>query len=422
MWQHRKPAVVGIFESRLLFHFQTTLHKFTKNGMFTITVNSPLPVNNKPDLAVGRVAFNRLGNVLERIPGFTPWRADRQSPLPGNPDGWFEFRVGRKEYRVQFKLLANGYPKQVKLAISDLKLSPGKGPSPETYTVLVAPWFSPETVKLAAEHGYGTLDLSGNYRLHFGSIFMERVGEAPPASERRQAVSLFAPKSARILRALLAVPNTNWKVGELVALAGVSQGLVSRVRTALLERGWAEEYPDGISISEFEPLLQAWAQHFQKAGDQPWYGYTLHHGKRLNEAVQTLMTKEDIDRNVLLAGSSAAQWLAPYLRDERQYFQVTPQGFDRLYDVLDLESEPSGNVVIRKTDDEGAFLDRIQVAQGYWLTSPVQMFLDLHLQGERGEEAAEHLLQHYLKPRLEGRLPMPESPLRQQLASYRGQS
>lgn len=385
-------------------------------------VNSALPVNDRLESDDRREAFNRLGQVLERIPGFQPQRADRERPHDREPDGWFEFQIDRKPHRLQFILLPNGYPKQVKFAINDLASKPRKGQTPDTYTVLVAPWFSPETVKLAAEQGFGTLDLSGNYRLHFSSIFMERVGEAPPVSERRQAVSLFAPKSARILRALFAVPDTAWKVSELVALTGVSQGLVSRVRSEMLTRGWVEENPEGIRIAEYASLLRAWAEYHQQVKNQAWYGYTLLHGKRLNEVVQELMNGTDIDKKVLLAGPSAAQWLAPYLRDERQHFQVTPEGFDLLYEALDLESEPTGNVVVRRTEDEGAFLDRIQVSPGYWLTSPVQTYLDLHLEGERGEEAAEHLLQHDLKPGFEGSLPPPDSSLRKQLATYRGQS
>lgn len=396
--------------------------RFTKNAMFTTTVNLTFPVNNRSDLDDRREAFNRLGEVLERIPGFRPQRADQERPHDHKPDGWFDFQIHRKLHRLQFILLPNGYPKQVKFIMNDLATKPRKGQTPDTYTVLVAPWFSPDTVKLAAEQGYGTLDLSGNYRLHFGSVFMERVGETPRQGERRQAVSLFAPKSARILRALLAVPDMDWKVSELVALTGVSQGLVSRVRSELLERGWAEETPDGIRIGEYASLLRAWAEYHQQVRNQAWCGYTLLHGKRLNEVVKALMSETDIGENVLLAGPSAAQWLAPYLRDERQHFQVTPEGFDRLYDTLDLESEPTGNVVVRRTEDEGAFLDRIQVQAGYWLTSPVQTYLDLHLEGERGEEAAEHLLDHYLKPGFDGNLPLPDSPLRTQLSIYKGHS
>lgn len=106
-------------------------------------------------------------------------------------------------------LLIHGYPKQVESAIRELETTPRQGLTPDTYTVLVAPWFSPNTVDLAATHGYGKLDLSGNYRLHFVLVFLERVGEAANPRIRRQAASLFTPKSARILRALLTEFNVS---------------------------------------------------------------------------------------------------------------------------------------------------------------------------------------------------------------------
>ncbi|MXV19662.1 type IV toxin-antitoxin system AbiEi family antitoxin [Deinococcus xianganensis] len=387
--------------------------------MFTVVVNNSFRVNIAADRDERRDAFNRLGGVLERIPGFNPIRADRHTPHAGRPDGHFTFKVGRKEHHVQFILLTHGYPKQVRSVIHELETTPRQGQTPGTYTVLVAPWFSPETVDLAAAHGYGTLDLSGNYRLHFGLVFLERVGEAASPGVRRQAASLFAPKSARILRALLTVPETDWKVSELVALTGVSQGLVSRVRTELVQRGWAEASGSGVRISAAEELIRSWAAVHQDTPDYTWSGYTLLNGSRLNEAVLNLMSTPVTGQHTLLSGPSAAQWLAPYLRDERQYFQVTPQGFDRLYGALDLESEPSGNVVIRRTDDEGLFLDRIQVAPGYWLTSPVQTYLDLHREGERGQEAAEHLLRTYLQPVWSGNVAAADVPLRAQLSRYR---
>ncbi|CAM3831522.1 MarR family transcriptional regulator [Deinococcus saxicola] len=329
--------------------------------------------------------------------------------------------VGSQDYRVQFVLLPAGHPKRVRQLIHELETPPSNGLNPETYTVLAAPWFSPETVALCAEQGYGTLDLSGNYRLHFGSLFLERVGEAPPRAVRRQTASLFAPKSARIVRALLAVPGTDWKVTELADVTDVSLGLVSRVRRELLERGWAEERPDGIRLSAYKPLLNAWAEYRQEAKDPPWLGYTLLHGKKLNEVLQDLQRGSGGGENVVLAGPSAAQWMAPFLRDERQYFYATPNGFQQLCEELDLESEPTGNIVVRVTEEPEVFLDRVQAAPGVWTTSPAQTFLDLHLEGERGQEAAKHLLQHYLQPIFEGRAITPASPISTRLAFRWGQ-
>lgn len=390
--------------------------------MFTVVVKPLAPVKSTSSSEQRREAFKRLGAVLERIPGFKPFSADRALPSDGGPAGWFEFQVGKTHHRLQFVVLPTGYPKRVQTAIEDLAANPLPGQTPDTYTVLVASWFSPETVALCAERGYGTLDFSGNYRLHFDHVFLERVGAPPPASEQRQAASVFAPKSARILRALLAVPEHTWKVTELTAVTGVSAGLVSRVRQHLLERQWVEEVPSGVRLLAPEPLLSAWAEQGKGVEVRLWRGYTLLHGQALGARLLRIMQRPNAGEQVIAAGVSAAQWMAPFLRESREQFYVTEKGFDLLRDELDLESQATGeNVVLRIVEETEVFFDRIQPSPLSWTASPAQTYLDLRREGERGEEAAEHLRQKYLLPLIHGDIPAPISPLRQRLETLQRQ-
>lgn len=242
--------------------------------MFTDIVKPISPVKSTSSFEQQREVFQRLGAALERIPGFKPLRAGGALPSDRGPTRWFEFQVEETHHRLQFIVLPTGYPKRVQTAMDALEANPLPGQTPDTYTVLVASWFSLETVTLCAERGYGTLDFSGNYRLHFGHVFLERVGAPPPASEQRQAASVFVPKSARILRALLAIPEHTWKVTELTAVTGVSAGLVSRVRQHLLERQWVEEVPGGVRLLAPEPLLSAWAEQGKAVEARLYRGYT----------------------------------------------------------------------------------------------------------------------------------------------------
>lgn len=384
--------------------------------MFTDIVKPTSPVKFISSSEQRREVFQRLGAALERIPGFKPLRSDRALPSEGGPAGWFEFQVGKRHHRLQFVVLPAGYPKRVHTVMEELQANPLPGQTPDTYTVLVASWFSPETVTLCAERGYGTLDFSGNYRLHFGHVFLERVGAPPPASEQRQAASVFAPKSARILRALLAVPEHTWKVTELTSVTGVSAGLVSRVRQQLLERQWVEEVPGGIRLLAPEPLLSAWAEQGKDVEARLYRGYTLLHGQALGARLLRVMQRPNAGEQVIAAGVSAAQWMAPFLRESREQFYVTEKGFDLVRDELDLESQATGeNIVLRVVEEPEVFFDRVQPSPLSWTTSPVQTYLDLRREGERGEEAAEHLRQKYLLPLIHGEIPAPVSPLRERL-------
>ena len=66
-----------------------------------------------------------------------------------------------------------------------------------------------------------------------------------------------------------------------------------------------------------------------------------------------------------------------------------------------LKLEPAdkgGNVSITRVSDQGVFLDRIEPAPSIWTTGLVQTYLDLYASGERGAEAAEHLLREKMMP------------------------
>ena len=364
-----------------------------------------------------------LGAALERIPGFKPCRTDRALPSDLGAAGWFEFTVDNLPYDFQYLILPDGYPRRVQALIQQLKNSLRSRQVQRSYTVLVAPWFSPDTVSVCADAGYGTLDFSGNYRLHCGSIFLERIGAPPPRAEQRHAASIFAAKSSRVLRAVLAVPEHAWKVTELMAVTGVSAGLVSRVRRQLLEQQWVEELPGGVRLLAPEPLLAAWAQHWQGGKDEVWRGYTLLHGKALKARILKVMQRESHGQDVLASGASAAQWMAPFIRDHREHFCVTPKGFDLLRQELELESEAAGaNVLLRIVEKPDVFLDRVQPSASSWTTSPTQTYLELMNDGERGADAADHLLERYLLPVIRGEVPAPLSPLREQLKSLKGSS
>jgi hypothetical protein len=49
------------------------------------------------------------------------------------------------------------------------------------YGILVAPYISPQSARLCVENGIGYVDLAGNCRLSFGSVYVERDGKPNPA-------------------------------------------------------------------------------------------------------------------------------------------------------------------------------------------------------------------------------------------------
>ena len=66
--------------------------------------------------------------------------------------------------------------------------------------------------------------LGGNARIAFGGVFIERTVADKPVAEQRELKSLFRPKSAQVLRAMLRDPGRAWRVTELSEISGSAWG------------------------------------------------------------------------------------------------------------------------------------------------------------------------------------------------------
>ena len=98
-----------------------------------------------------------------------------------------------------------------------------------------------------------------------------------------------------------------------------------------------------------------------------------------------------------LSGLSGAFRLAPFVR----YHRVTLYLADELnlfVQALDLKSVTSGdNVMIMTPVDDGVFYGMRRIGETP-VASPIQLYLDLYLLGDRGKEAADYILDKVIKP------------------------
>lgn len=217
--------------------------------------------------------------------------------------------------------------------------------TPRSYPVLAAPWLSLQSRAICEEAGVGYLDLAGNCRLSFGTVYIERTGFIAPKAEKRELNSLFGPKSARLLRVFLADLSRSLKITEMAQLAEVSLGQASNVRKALLAQNWAVEAPGSVRLVEPRRLLEAWAKAYRPPKHRRYLLYTLLHGSGLEEALRQVMiqTKSPAAPHgrLALASHSAAQYWSPYLRNSTTH----------LY-ALDLEPVLTG-LQARRIDQGG---------------------------------------------------------------------
>lgn len=289
-----------------------------------------------------------------------------------------------------------GQPRHVRAALLQLQKAANSFDPPAT-PVFIAPYLSAEAQSLCREFDVGFVDLVGNARLAFDTVFIERQVDAKPPAVQRSLKSIFKPKSAQVLRVLLRDPARAWRVVDLAQASDVSIGHISNVRAELVNREWAEVTDDGLRLSQPDTLLDAWTQAYEPPHGERVEFYTTLHGQSLEQALRPALNVGRNGANAILASFSASHWLAPYGRLPTQHFYADAAGLAALRVALKMTPARSGaNVVLTVPKDHGLFLDVVEPAPGVFCTSPVQTYLDLAVAGERGAEAADHLRKELL--------------------------
>lgn len=265
---------------------------------------------------------------------------------------------------------------------------------PNAYGVLAAPYVSEAAAELCKREGVGYLDLSGNCRLSFKGIYIERQGKTNKFSRRRDLRSLYSPKASRILRVLLNNPKRAWKLCELAQEAQVSLGLAANVKKLLANREWLLMKADGFSLQSPEELLIEWSQNYSFRRNEMIDYYSLKEPQEVEADLAEVCTKEQIP--YALTGFSAAARLAPMVRYQRASAYVG-QNPKAVASKLDLKPVDTGaNVTLLLPYDDGIFYGSRDF-NGVCLASPIQTYLDLLGFRGRGEEAANTLLEEVIK-------------------------
>lgn len=336
---------------------------------------------------LGRVPFLRI-DVIQRV-------SHHLSDCPG----WLvKVETGAQPWRLLVEGRQQGQRRDMRNGVLVLHRFLEQTEKP-CYGILVAPFVSAESAQLCTEAGLGYFDLAGNARLSFAQVFIERQAAGNPFREKRQLKSLFTAKAGRLLRVLLTPPLRAWKVVELAKAAGVSLGQASNVRKLLLDGDWAVVGDAGLRLSRPEALARAWQDAYEPRPLSRTTAYTLLHDEELDGMTRAALAEAGEGAHAVLASYSAATWLAPYARQATRFFYADKPGTEILRRRLQLQPMARGeNVVILEPREDDVFAGRVEAAPGIWCSGLVQTWLDLGATGERGGEAAEHLLQEKLLP------------------------
>ena len=333
-----------------------------------------------------------LLELLAKIPTIEIEDIERERPSSQwEPDIIAHVRTGGRPHLLIVECKSSGQPRHARTALLELRNYVVHG-APGVSAIFMAPYISPAVRQLCEQFSVGYLDLEGNARIAFDSVFIERTVGEKPVVEQRELKSLFKPKSAQVLRTILREPGRAWRVAELATISRVSLGHVSNVRAGLLDREWAHITEEGLLLTAPDELLNAWRDDYTAPAGERMRFYTPLHGRAFEEAALSALDDQGIQGHAAFASFSAAHWLAPYGRTGTHYFFSDSIGLGRLQSALKLSPATKGeNVHITIVKDDGLLADTVELEQGAVCTSPIQTYLDLSIAGERGEEAAEYL-------------------------------
>ena len=343
---------------------------------------------------------------LEALVSQVPFVKKVDVRAPARERGWEAeavIQTAHEKLRVLIDCKRRGEPRFVRESANRFVLLKGKQPGWDA--LVAAPYLSPESAAICREHGLGYLDLAGNCHLSFGQIYIHQEGFENPFREGRGASSLYAPKSERILRALLDPEHwqRNWTFRALgeQCQPGVSLGLVHRVVQRLCDLDLATKSENGVKLTKPEALLREWARNYRFDRNRVRRFYSLLAAKELERAVAEAIDALESTPNceAALASFSAAARIAPYVRQHRIYLYLKGE-FKQLVKHVELKEVSNGeNVVVLEPYDDGVFYQAQKQAGGSIITHPVQTYLDVNAAGERGPEAAEHILVTVLRKR-----------------------
>jgi len=335
-------------------------------------------------------AQNTLRGVLEKVPFLKVESMERERD---SIDILVDLAIGDKKQILLVEAKSNGQPRIARDAVNQLIRY--RNTYPNAYLIFMAPFISPQAAEICMKDGVGYLDFAGNCFLSFGQVYIEQTGKPNPFRTRRELISLFSPKSSRVLRVLLSNPGRAWKTQNIADEARVSLGQVANVKRLLLDREWITRQ-EGFALTAPWMLLEEWEKVYSYRKNEVRNYYSLKSIPEIEADLAAVCKEKGIE--YALTGFSGAARFAPAVRYTRAmaYVYNTREDVASLLNLKEVES--GANVMLLDPYDEGIFYGT-QVIEDIRVVSPLQIYLDLKGYKGRGEEAAEAILRDVIKPK-----------------------
>jgi hypothetical protein len=342
-----------------------------------------------------RAVFADIRSALEEALG------SGVKPLEsGASDGWNgRLLLAGDGLRLAVRWKPVGDAANVGAATRDLKTAQGprqRGRGAPVIPLLAVPYMGATGRRLCAESGLSWVDLSGNAQIDAPGRTIRILGHSNKFASRGRPADVFAPRSSRIIRALLMEPERAFTQRELVAVTGVDKGRVSRVVRRLEAMGLVmRENTRSLRLASSSLALDAWWEAYDFEKNDVIRGHVAVRDPA--ELVQRIQTSTALDRRWALTGLAGA-WALTRFAMFRLVSVLVPQlPAEGELESLGFRGDARGaNLWVIRPADEGAFAGAAEV-EGVPCAHPVQVYLDLKAHPERSQEAALEVRRRYLE-------------------------
>lgn len=339
---------------------------------------------------------NQLRNVLpEIISKYLNVPADevrlQKSPQGKSIDALI--KVGKYTFAVEFKSTSAKAP--LFLAMGNLQ-EKVKSLNDNVIQLVVVPHMGETGQRYLEDSNISWVDLSGNAHITAPGLLIRVTGMPNRFKEAGRPANVFAPRSARVARALLINPKQHFSQRKLAQRTGLDEGFTSRIIRRLENDQLIVRDKDGmVYAQEPERILEAWHEV---------YDFNKHHilkghiaarsGDLLLLNIAGILTQRSIDYAVTGLGAAWLYDRFAAFRTVTVYFQ-SQMDKDVLSALAFKEDERGANTWLVIPNDEGVFHGS-EERDGIRCVHPVQIYLDLKGHPERAAEAAKNLREKHL--------------------------
>jgi hypothetical protein len=234
-------------------------------------------------------------------------------------------------------------------------------------------------------------DLSGN--AHIVAPGLRVIVDGRPNRFRGpgRPASIFAPKSARVVRWLLEHPQQALTQREIARATDMTEGFVSRIASRLEHDSYVLREPNGaLRVKDPQLLLDAWRDEYRFDKHTIIQGHVAaRSGDALTRSVSDTLSATSVEHAA--TGLSAAWQLTHFAVFRIATFFVAEPPSTAVREKLGFREEARGaNLWLVVPNDVGVF-HGAEPREGVRCVHPVQAYVDLKAHPERAPEAAERL-------------------------------